>query len=132
MNLDYLEKNGDYVRAMEEAIVRLKADGRFLTTQSLYAFVGPDVAGSKAQVAAFLKERGDAPQEDAFWDLRGRIGTWSTQHGMYGEGATPGGVWLTRIAGEFRWAHDAHVLYEILEVHRAPGTGARIRGARHR
>jgi hypothetical protein len=61
MNLDYLAHNAAYVATMEEAIGRLQADGRFLTTQSLYAFVGQAVAGSYAKVAAFLKERGDAP-----------------------------------------------------------------------
>ena len=85
MNLAYVEENAEYVATMEEAITRLTAAGHFLTTQALYAFVGQEVAGSYAQVAAFLKERGDAPQVDAFWDLRGRIGQWITQHGLEDE-----------------------------------------------
>jgi hypothetical protein len=119
MNLEYVEANADYVATMEEAIVRLKAEGRFLTTQSLYTFVGEAVAGSKAKVAAFLHERGDAPQADAFWDLRGVIWEWSVQHGMYGEESARVAYWLSRIADEFRYAHDVHVLYRLHQLEAA-------------
>lgn len=116
MNLEYAERHAAYIATMEEAIVRLTADGRFLTTQSLYTFVGEAVAGSQAQVGAFLKERGDAPQEDAFWDLRGRIWEWMTQHGLYGEASHQVALYLTRIAAEVRWAHDVHVLYRLHQL----------------
>jgi hypothetical protein len=119
MNQEYLEANAAYVATMEEAIVRLKADGRFLTKQSLYTFVGKEVAGSQAKVAAFLHERGDAPQEDAFWDLRGRIWEWSTQHGMYGEESHQVAYWLSRIADEIRYAHDVHVLNRLHQLEAA-------------
>ena len=112
MNLAYVEENAEYVATMEEAITRLTAAGHFLTTQALYAFVGQEVAGSYAQVAAFLKERGDALQVDAFWDLRGRIGQWITQHGLEDESYKVA-LYLARLTAEVRLAHDVHVLARL-------------------
>jgi hypothetical protein len=119
MNEAYRERNVDYIAAMEEVIVRLTYEGRLLTAQSLYTFAGEAVAGSLAKVREFLHERGDAPQEDAFWDLRGRIGEWSTQHGLYGEASYLVALYLTRIAAEWRVAHDVHVLYELHQLKEA-------------
>jgi hypothetical protein len=112
VNLDYLEQNADYVATLEEALRRLHGDGRLLTTQSLYSFVGDKVAGSKAAVAEFLKERGDAPQEDAFWDLRGRISAWITEHGFEHD-LHQVALYLARIAAEVRWGHDTEVLSQL-------------------
>jgi hypothetical protein len=108
MDEAYLERNAAFVAHMENAIAALEASGHFLTTQSLYGAVRDTVGCSYAAVAHFLKERGAAPQVDAYWDLRGRVGQWIAQHGLereYDHVAT----WLTRLAGELRYAHDCAV-----------------------
>jgi hypothetical protein len=129
MNLEYVERNADYVAMMEEAIGRLQYEGRFLTAQSLYAFVGEEAAGSRAKVREFLHERGDAPQDDAFWDLRGRIGEWMTQHGMYGDMFYEVALYLSRIADEVRCAHDVYVLARLKELQEAQHEGNASEGA---
>jgi hypothetical protein len=122
MNLDYLERNADYVATMEEATRRLQAAGQFLTIQSLYRFVGPDVAGSWAKVAEFLHERGDAPQADAFWDLRGRIGQWITDHAMEGD-LHQVALYLARLTAEMGWVRDTHVLNELWKLTEPQSSG---------
>jgi hypothetical protein len=60
--------------------------------------------------------RHDAPKEDAYWELRGRIGQWMDQYGVPPERTL---LSLARIMAELRLAQDCHVLARLQALEEA-------------